>query len=124
MERGPSPLFWQTQASSAAREAELGLGEHGKRLEGFQVELEESNARFGSHKEALAAATKHLAQAEAAHAPLKQLKTAEVEGARLHKELKEELQAEASKIAAQVDRLKAVCATLQEEILRGQEAAD
>ena len=52
------------------------------------------------------------------------MKTAEVEGARLHKELKEELQAEASKIAAQVDRLKAVCATLQEEILRGQEAAD
>ena len=51
------------------------------------------------------------------------MKTAEAEAAWQHKELNEELQAEASKVAAQVERLKAVCATLQEE-LRGQETSD
>lgn len=103
---------------SAAVEAELRakLAEHGTRMDGFKDELEASNQQFATHKAALAAARAHLTEVESAHGALKARKLDEARIAKQGKAEEEALQAEVSKLGAQVERLRGVCSSLREEL--------
>lgn len=107
----------ETLERSAAVEAELKakLTEHGNRMDNFRGELEASNQGFATHKAVLATARARLTEVETAQVSLKARK---VDAARVAKQGKvdqEALQAEVTKVGAQVERLKGVCASLSGE---------